>query len=154
STTSSGEPGGDKRPLGGSTRRPLRDATRVGDVDADHRVLVSIIVRRPPNRPAGDPIPANASAADRRARVARQSGADPADLRAVEQFAVDAGLEVRSVDAARRTVMVEGPASAMAAAFNVDLGRYRTTDGVTYRGREGDVHVPAALEPVIDAVLG
>jgi kumamolisin len=154
STTSSGEPGGAKLPLGGSTRQPLRNATRVGDVDAEHRVLVSIIVRRPPNRPAGEPLPADASPAERRARVAEQSGADPDDLRAVERFAVDAGLEVRSVDAARRTVMVEGPASAMAAAFDVDLARYRTEDGVTYRGREGDVHVPADLEPVIDAVLG
>jgi kumamolisin len=81
------------------------------------------------------------------------SGADPDDVALVEQFASDQGLAVTRVDLAARTVDLAGTVSQMDSAFGVELARY-DREGVTFRGREGDVHLPAQLVGVVRAVFG
>jgi kumamolisin len=121
-------------PLSGSERAPVPGAHRVGDVDPQSEVGVTIVVRRPPGAAPGAP-------------------ADAADMEAVEGFVRDAGMDVVSADAARRVVAVRATAAQAAAAFAVQLARYES-DGVSYRGREGAVHVPPDVAERVDAVLG
>jgi kumamolisin len=80
-------------------------------------------------------------------------GADRKDLAAIEEFATEHGLHIRQASAARRSVVLVGPADRMQAAFHTRLARYRSSEG-EYRGRSGHVHVPAAVAPAIQAVLG
>jgi kumamolisin len=80
-------------------------------------------------------------------------GADRKDLAAIEEFATEHGLRIRQASAARRSVVLVGPADRMQAAFHTRLAHYRSSEG-EYRGRSGHVHVPAAVAPAIQAVLG
>src|SRR5918912_1563655 len=56
-----------------------------------------------------------------RAELAAARGADPADLRAVEDFAAAHDLTVVEANAPGRAVILEGTVAAMNAAFGVDL---------------------------------
>ncbi len=80
-------------------------------------------------------------------------GAQRKDLAAVADFATEHGLQVRQASAARRSVVLAGPASRMEAAFRTRLSRYHSPEG-DYRGRSGHLHVPASVAPAIEAVLG
>ncbi|GAA5182366.1 S53 family peptidase [Rugosimonospora acidiphila] len=117
----------------GSGREAVSGAVRVGDADPNEAVRVTVILRRAAPR-SGAP-------------------AESAELALVERFAEDHGLSVTAVNPTARSVGLLGSVAQMNAAFGVNLGRY-TGDGQTYRGREGDVHVPAELAGVVVAVLG
>jgi kumamolisin len=128
---------------------------RVGAEDPSAQVRVSLVVRRGDGRQlpddaaveqSGDPV-------ERRAAFAANFGASPEDLAAVARFAEAHDLRVESSDAARRTVTVSGSVAAADAAFGVSPGRYQVGD-VSYRGREGHVHIPAELAQIVEAVLG
>ena len=88
-----------------------------------------------------------------RRQFAARHGADRKDLAAIEDFASAHGLHIRQASAARRSVVLVGPADRMQAAFRTRLARYRSDEG-EYRGRSGHLHVPAAVAPAIEAVLG
>jgi kumamolisin len=128
----------------------------VGAVASDEPVEVTVIVR--PRTPLPDPEelgrqpPRERRYLSRREFVARH-GADRNDLAAVADFATEHGLHIRQASAARRSVVLVGPAARMEAAFSTRLSRYRSPEG-DYRGRSGHVHVPAGVEQAIEAVLG
>ncbi len=88
-----------------------------------------------------------------RREFAARYGAARKDLAAIEEFARAHGLRVRQASAARRSVVLAGPAARMQDAFSTRLSRYRSPEG-DYRGRSGHLHVPAAVAPAIEAVLG
>jgi kumamolisin len=142
--------------LEGSVRSPVAGAIRVGPADPDERMSASVCVRRRPDAPAlGDfSLPS-------RQRVhhlthdefAGAYGADPEDIARIETFAREHGLTVEESSIPRRTVVVAGTVTELSAAFAVDLGRYEAA-GVSYRGREGAVHLPAGLVPIVDGVFG
>jgi kumamolisin len=117
----------------GSRREAVSGARRVADADPAETVRVTVILRRAAPR-SGAP-------------------ADTDELALVERFAEDHGLSVTSTTPAARSVGLLGSVAQMNEAFGVRLGRYES-GGQTYRGREGDVHVPAALDGVVVAVLG
>jgi kumamolisin len=71
----------------------------------------------------------------------------------VAAFATKNGLTVRQSSVARRSVVLDGPASAVSEAFRTRLALYHSPRG-TYRGRTGPVHVPRKLVPLVEAVLG
>jgi kumamolisin len=121
-------------PVPGSERTPLAGARAVGPVDPTQRVDVTVVLRR----------------AAREAGV----GADPADVAAVEEFAGRHGLVVTGVNLAARSVGLSGPAAEMASAFDVRLEEYRGDGGERWRGRVGEVRVPADLAHAVRAVLG
>ena len=147
-------------PLAGSERAPLAGAREIGPVDPQTPVRVSVILRR---GGAGD---AHAHAAAlagtapaersyvRHDEFAQQFGATDEDLAVVERFAQEHGLTVEEQDAARRTVVLSGPAEAMNRAFNVRLAAYDHPDVGRYRGREGAIELPAEVDRVVTAVLG
>src|SRR6266571_2581676 len=143
----------------GSERVPLPGASRVAPADPNERVEVSVEVRRRPGsdlesdlrndelRPPGE----------RRylthEEFAALHGADPEDIRQIEDFAAEHGLDIVETNLERRTVRLAGPVAAMSQAFGTDLHRYDYPGG-SYRGREGPVFVPEGLSRIVEAVLG
>jgi hypothetical protein len=146
-------------PLTRSERRPARGARRVGSADLKETLSVSIRVRRRADSP---PLPENLNASpsvSRRKEVlsredfAARYGADPADLEKVAQFARSNGLALDEISIPRRTVVVSGTVAQMNQAFGVELGKYDSPDG-TYRGREGNIHLPTSLTEIVEGVFG
>jgi kumamolisin len=88
-----------------------------------------------------------------RRQLAARYGADRKDIAAICDFGAEHGLHVRQASAGRRSVVLAGPAGRMQDAFSTRLSRYRSPEG-DYRGRSGHLHVPAAIAPAIEAVLG
>lgn len=88
-----------------------------------------------------------------RAEFSAQHGADPADVLAVERFALDSGAIVLEADLARRAVVLEGTIAALSAAFEAQLTMY-VVDGQTFRGRIGVMTIPETLAPIVRGVFG
>ena len=80
-------------------------------------------------------------------------GADPAELKKVEDYARSKGLSVVESCAAKRRVVLAGKVSDFEGAFGVKLERYRHPGG-TFRSYSTPVHVPADLQSAVEAVLG
>lgn len=144
-------PHDDHIPVPGSERRPLPGATQEGATAPDERLEVTVMVRR---RGAAPDVGSATQQRVARADAASALGADPDDLRRVEEFAAAHGLGVESSDAARRAVVLSGTAAAMSQAFGVELSQWRAADGASYRGRTGPVHVPGSLASVVEGVFG
>ncbi len=149
----------DRVPVSGSERRLTASHTRVGDVDPQATVEVTVYVR--PRAPVDWVDSESARAPMGRRLVAREAWADAhgaadEDLTSVTAFARDAGLTVTTVDAARRAVHMRGPLQAVADAFGATMeGRYQAEQGATaYRARSGSLSVPAELGDVVMGVFG
>jgi hypothetical protein len=80
-------------------------------------------------------------------------GAVSRDLRAAEAFARTHGLHVLASDAAGRSVVARGTASAIERAFGVRLHEYESPSG-KYRGYAGAASVPRGLAGIVEAVSG
>jgi kumamolisin len=89
----------------------------------------------------------------RRAEERPGAPAGEADIELVERYAHEHGLAVASVNPAARSVGLTGTVMQMDAAFGVHLGEYERGD-LTYRGREGQIHLPSELSGVVVGVLG
>ncbi|MGZ4172293.1 MAG: S53 family peptidase [Solirubrobacteraceae bacterium] len=146
-------------PVAGSERRLAPGHTRVGDVDPQAEIDVTIYVRsRAPvdwvDRESARP-PAGRRLASREDWADAHGAADE-DVRAVTAFAHDAGLSVTGVDTARRAVHLHGQLQAVAGAFEASMeGRFRAAEGEgEYRARSGALTVPAALGAVVVGVFG
>ena len=136
----------------GTNRLPVPGATRVGSAEPTEHLSVSIRLRRRPGAPPL-PDPSRAGGAMSREEFAATYGADPADIARVEAFATSHGLTVEETSIPRRTVVLAGTVAQVGEAFGVDLGHYRVGE-TSYRGREGHVHVPADLAPLVEGVFG
>jgi kumamolisin len=142
-------------PLSGSEHPSHPGARAVGRADPQERIVVTVKLR---SRAAAVVHATLGAPLGRRQHLARSAfaashGADPAELRRVEEFARTRGLEVVESSIAKRRVRVAGTASALAAAFDVNLAEYETP-ALTYRGRASAIHLPADLAPVVEAVVG
>ncbi|HEV3390396.1 MAG TPA: S53 family peptidase [Solirubrobacteraceae bacterium] len=142
----------------GSDRQPTAHHPRVGDVDHDKAIEVTVYLR-----PSGSldwvDQQADRPAAERRTmsreELAQATGASDEDIAAVRAFADRAGLEVTGVDKARRAVTLRGTVDAVAEAFGAqDLGVFGHPSAGEYRGRSGPLTVPSALAGVITGVFG
>jgi kumamolisin len=118
-------------PLRGSARTPL--GTRIGDIPKDQLITVSVILKPGPG--------------------ARPQPPTQGAVSSIENFATEHSLTVVEVSPERRTVILQGTTQALAAAFQATLHQYEH-QGLQYRARTGMIHVPADLEPQIEAVLG
>jgi kumamolisin len=81
-------------------------------------------------------------------------GAVPAALETIENFAHQYGLSVSESQLRRRLVVLSGMAEAMQTAFGTQLALYEAPGGIRYRGRTGEISLPAELQPLVLAVLG
>jgi kumamolisin len=140
----------------GSKREPARGAQRIAAARPDERLEVTVQLRR------RNPLPATAvSGRDlpvRRVYLTHAQhdaahGADPADLAKVSAFARQSGLVVLESSASRRSVILSGTVAAFSRAFNVSLG-YWEHQGGSYRGRTGELQVPADLAGIVAGVFG
>jgi kumamolisin len=142
--------------LAGSSRHLPANAQAVGPIDPAKPIEVSVYLRDPA---AGQDIGAAHEHAQQpgprlsRAEYAASHSATSEDLAKVQDFARQHHLTVNSVDTVGRKVVLTGSASDIMAAFAVDLQLY-TSDGETFRGRAGHVHIPSELEQVITGVFG
>jgi kumamolisin len=89
-----------------------------------------------------------------RDEFAERFGADPKDLKKVEEFAGAHGLEVAEASETRRTVVLTGSIADMSRAFGVDLKLYEHPKLGVFRGRVGPVYVPSDLADVVEGVFG
>jgi len=89
-----------------------------------------------------------------REEYVKQFGSSRKDLQAVEEFAHENQLSVVSSDPARHSVVLKGRVRDFEGAFGVNLSHYRDANGVTFRGRSGEIHVPRHLQKIIEGVFG
>jgi kumamolisin len=122
--------------LEGSKRPAMADATRVADADAQAPVSVTVTLRG--KVVTDDQIP------DERREDAEKTKA------VLERY----GLTVDKVRLQPGSVLASGPVSAMNAAFQTDLGIYRTAEQGELRGREGELKIPSELAGIVTGVFG
>ena len=144
--------------LAGSDRAPLAGAREVGPANPNETVDATIRLRsRAGKKPIVDPEeftkPVEKRKLYSREQFAQEHGANPADIARVEKFAQEYNLKVKEKSAPRRTVILSGTVSAMNKAFGVELKRYDHPGG-EYRGRTGQIHLPADLHEVVEGVFG
>jgi kumamolisin len=141
----------------GSERELVPAHARVGDIDRQAEIEVSVYVR-----PTGDlswvDEEAQRPPAERR-RLTRTSfdavhGAAAADVAAVASFAAGAQLEVVRTDPARRVVVLRGTVEAVADAFEAQLAGMYDSGAGSYRARTGPLTVPAELSGIVTGVFG
>ena len=152
----------------GSELRPTVGAELLGVTDPDEVVTATVVLRR---RVDGARVPSRdyfLASPHRRTRlrdrefVARY-GADPRDIARLSGYFEQSGLRVLDTNAARRLLTVAGGAGPMGDAFGVELrnykaplegGRGRPSGVDRYRGYDGYLHLSAAVNDLIVAVLG
>ncbi len=143
----------------GSVRSPVKGASRIGDINPNETMTVTVLVRRKTDvkalsEPAAEAlVPNEQKKYISREELAEQYGAAPEDLKLVEDFGRKHGLTVVESSEAKRTVKLSGTAKQMSEAFFVKLGRYKSPHE-TYRGREGHVHMPENVAKVVEGVFG
>jgi kumamolisin len=143
-------------PLAGSERTERPGATLTGPVPDDELIEFAAVLRARPDAPDLAEVAQAAAVTGEflsREEVITAAAPDPADVRAVEEYARASGLTVGVPDPLTRRVRLSGPAGAVRRAFGVSLSRY-AHDGGTFRGRTGPVLIPASLAGVIVGVLG
>ncbi|MFI9324761.1 protease pro-enzyme activation domain-containing protein [Kitasatospora aureofaciens] len=122
--------------LEGSKRPSMADATRVADADAQAPVSVTVTLR---GKVVTD------------GRIPPERREDAEKTKAVlERY----GLTVDEVRLQPGSVVASGPVSAMNAAFQTDLGIYRSAEQGELRGREGELKIPSELAGVVTGVFG
>ena len=145
--------------LAGS-ERPSKPATRqLKEASAAEIVTVQLTVRR---RPGGPPlkdlnyfqkVPLRSRKLLSRQEFEEAHGAAQEDLDAVGKFCQSHDLEVVETNRSRRRVKARGTVAQMNSAFAVRLRYYESAHG-KYRGFEGAVGLPVALEGIVETVIG
>ncbi|HEX3683446.1 MAG TPA: S53 family peptidase [Bryobacteraceae bacterium] len=136
--------------LPGSDKKAPKLAKATGPVPANETVRVTVVLRR--KNEVSDPGTEGLEELSRE-EFASRHGADPAQIQIVEKFAHHFGLTVVESNAAKRRVVLSGPASAMAKAFGTELTAYQSESG-RFRGRSGALTIPEELGNAVMAVVG
>jgi kumamolisin len=137
-------------PVPGSAREVRPGARVLGVADSDEWIELTIKIRRkkPLPEPKGFPVKAIT-----RAELGSEYGADPADVEKVKTVLAGLGLKILKEDPISCSIRVGGAASIVESVFLVKLFHYSHPDG-NYRGRKGNIHIPAELEGIVTAVFG
>jgi kumamolisin len=143
--------------ISGSERVTPDGAELSGTPDMTERTTVTVVLR-PRSGTQAKVREFVALAPELRSYVKRDAfaqayGAEPADVAAVERFALGAGAIVLEASLARRSVVLEGTLADLAAAFEARMCLYRVGDR-EYRGRTGGLTVPADLGDIVLGVFG
>lgn len=134
--------------VAGSEREPIPNSSPIGFPDPQSTVYVTVVLRR---RQAE--LPRLGSETVSRQDFAQLYGADPADVRRMEQFAADNNLTIVEVNLARRAVRLSGTVANMNEAFATELRIFQSPAG-NFRGRTGQLFVPIDLSEIIVGVFG
>jgi kumamolisin len=142
--------------LTGSERSLPAHARWIAPVDPHERIEISVYLRDPAADEHSGGIGAHARHPGQqlsRAEYIALHSASPQDLAAIEKFAHEHHLHVIEVNPASRKVALAGTVGHLSAAFATELHHYEH-EGRRFRGRSGYLHVPSAIEAVIDGVFG
>jgi Pro-kumamolisin, activation domain/Abnormal spindle-like microcephaly-assoc'd, ASPM-SPD-2-Hydin len=164
-------------PLVGSERPHGRDATLVGRVERSEPVAFTVLLHSRPDAPSEPELedweadPATRQFASGEEWMQAYGAEEEAVARVVE-FLEAKGLRVLERSAGRRRIVAEGDARKVNAAFGITLNRYRRPasganrgparsdepmsplEDETYRGFEGQAHLPSELIPLVRGVIG
>jgi kumamolisin len=88
-----------------------------------------------------------------REELAQQYGARAEDLDLVEQLTQQHNLLVVHRSAAERSIVLKGRLGDLLDAFPTHLEMYHHATG-TYRGRQGEIHIPQHLDKIITSISG
>jgi kumamolisin len=141
----------------GSERVTPERARLSGVPDMSERTSVTLVLR-PRTGAQAKVREFVALAPELRAYVSRETfaqtyGADPADVAAVERFALSAGAIVLEASLARRSIVIEGTLGELALAFEAKMFTFTVGD-VEFRGRTGALTVPAELGDIVLGIFG
>ena len=137
----------------GSRRVVMPGAKALGPANQHAVIDVLVKVRRKKELGALDHRPKSAMTRD---AVASNFGASEDDLKKVADTFQKLGLQVTSTDAVNRSVELSGTVAEMENAFQVKLFDYEQPGQpkAGYRGRVGDVYVPATHKGIVTGVFG
>jgi kumamolisin len=140
------------KPLPGSAKSAAENSRVVGDVDPEHPMIVTLVLK--PKADLNLAAHLSSGADMSREEYADRHGADESDVAKVEEFAATNHLSVAEINLAARTIVLAGRTGDVQKAFSVELKMYTTEDNARFRGREGDVYIPDELDGIVTAVLG
>jgi kumamolisin len=147
--------------LKNSAKRLPKGSKVLGATDPENHMEISLRIRAKPGSELDDASllalgaqPASSRQYVSREEFAAKSGADPADVAKIDDFAHQHGLNVKSVHLESRTVKLTGTVKAFSAAFGVKLQNIKQKKGGTYRMRKGSVLVPVELKDIVVGVHG
>ncbi len=134
-----------------SERKTHPGATVAGKTDAQRNISVSVIVKRKNRLDLETMIGRHISQQD----FSEKYGADPASFDHLRDFAHKHGLTVDegASSLARRTMVMRGPASKIAAAFGVTLNDYEK-EGKKFHSYVGTISMLQEYAEPVEAVLG
>ncbi|HTC33997.1 MAG TPA: S53 family peptidase [Bryobacteraceae bacterium] len=151
----------------GSRRPSIPEAKLLGRSNPAQRINLSIYARENPHPPESavrslDALSLDALSNDlpgKRQYLSNEEfnstyGADPADLEKIATWAKANKLDVVETSVPMRRVQVEGAIQDVERAFSLELNEYQHPQDGHFRGREGEVHVPAELFGIVDGVFG
>jgi kumamolisin len=146
----------------GSRRPAIPEAKVLGRSNPAQRITLSIYARQNPNPPEATVRSLDALKTDlpgKRHYLTTEQfnsvyGADSADLEKIAAWAKANQLDVLESSAPKRRIQIQGSIQNIERAFSVELNEYQHPQDGQYRGREGEVHVPAELFGIVDGVFG
>jgi len=147
-------------PLPGSRRVPLPKSRPAGPVNLKQLASLTLRIRSKGDMEAlrkrvyeqADLPPAQRQYLTRE-ELEAQHCADPADMEAIEQVAQQHDLRVAYRSDAERSIVLEGELGNLLDAFPADVQMYHHASG-TYRGRQGEIHIPEHLNGIITGIFG
>lgn len=134
--------------LRGSERRLRPNTQQIGIPDPASLITVTVLLRR-----KNSDLPAPGTETLSREEFAARFGASADDVPPIEEFACDNDLTVMQIDLARRSIVLVGTVANMGEAFATDLLLFQGPEGM-FRGRVGELYVPANLDGIIEGVFG
>jgi kumamolisin len=147
-------------PLPGSMRALLPNSHLAGAVDPSEVASITVRVRSTGDKQALEKrvyeqsgLPLKDRTYLTREQLAQQHGATNQDLDLVEHFAQQHDLSVVHRSAAERSIVLKGKLSDLLAAFPADVQMYHHATG-SYRGRQGQIHIPQPLDKIITGIFG
>jgi kumamolisin len=146
----------------GSNRLAVPQAKLIKKSDPKLQIKVSIYARQNPAAPGKNPSSLDALSTslphDRKYLSDEEFnstfGADPADLAKIAAWARTSQLKVLDSSVPMRRVLVQGSIRDISKAFGVELNDYQHPQTGRFRGRVGQIHVPADLSGVVQGVFG
>jgi kumamolisin len=146
----------------GSNRLAVPEAKLLKKSDPKLQIKVSIYARQNPTAPGKSRTPldalSNSLPRDRKYlsddEFNSTFGADPADLAKIAAWARTSKLKVLDSSVPMRRVLVQGSIRDISKAFGVELNDYQHPQTGHFRGRVGQIHVPADLSGVVQGVFG
>jgi kumamolisin len=136
--------------LTGSKRIKDPAATKVGDVDPNENVVLTVTLAGPKLPSANEYVGQTLTPTE----LKEKFGASQSDADKVAKSLKKFGLTVEDVSLETRSIRVSGTAKAVEAAFKPGMAIMRSARDGEYRGRQGPIQIPVELKGIVTGVFG